>query len=331
MSGNGQIQKSILLTGAGGVASPFLIEFLMSKGYRVLAADIDPYAIGLYVADKGVVIPRGDCPDFLPSILEICKREEIDLIVPLVDEELVSSVELQNSGIHVMLPQKDFIITCLDKYRLMKELEEANIPVPKTKLLHEEIRDMTFPLIVKPRTGRGSRGVHIIENKDELKHYIEDNADILDKIIIQEYVEGPEYTVSVVVWKDGVVEAVVPKEIISKRGVTRMAVTRKNDLIDDVCRKIQEKLVANGPFNVQLRLNSQGVPFVFEINPRFSTSITLTIAAGIDEISGLIARAFGDVSYQFGNWNEGKVLLRRTVDQFIDEDDFKAIKLERNE
>ena len=98
---------------------------------------------------------------------------------------------------------------------------------------------------------------------------------------------------SVVVWRDGIVRAVVPKEIIDKRGITRLAVTRKNDAIDRLCRNIQERLRADGPFNVQLRLDANGTPLPFEINPRFSTTVTLTQAAGVDELGSLVDMALG--------------------------------------
>jgi carbamoyl-phosphate synthase large subunit len=122
------------------------------------------------------------------------------------------------------------------------------------------------------------------------------------------------------------VQAVVPKEIISKVGVTRIAVTRRNVKIDAICRRIQKKLKANGPFNVQLVLDTQtNEPYPFEINPRFSTSTTLTLAGGIDELGGLVTQAiFGSKSFQFpDSWEEGVVLIRGTLDSFIDEKTYK--------
>ena len=47
----------------------------------------------------------------------------------------------------------------------------------------------------------------------------------------------------------------VPKEIIVKRGITRLAVTRRHASIDALCRRLQAALRADGPFNVQLRLH----------------------------------------------------------------------------
>ena len=91
-----------------------------------------------------------------------------------------------------------------------------------------------------------------------------------------------------------------------------------------MCTKIQHKFNADGPFNVQLALDSKGDPYVFEINPRFSTSITLTQASGVDELGGILARAvLGLKDYRFGGWTDGVVLVRQITDQFITEREFR--------
>lgn len=319
---------TVLITGAGGATVPALIESLRKKKYRVIGADMDPSAIGLYVADKGYVIPGGMSPDFLPSIRDICGKESVRAIVPLVDEELVSSFELEQDGIIVLLPKHEFVTMCLDKLVLMKRLNAIGIAVPETKLVAEGCTGIRFPVIVKPRRGRGSRGVGIVDSEESLNTFINVSPYAPNELLIQEYIEGAEYTVSVVVWRDGEVQAVVPKEIISKRGITKIAITRRNPKIESLCIKIQEQLKADGPFNVQLRFDaSSGEPFIFEINPRFSTSISLTIASGIDELGGLLSQAlYGKSSVKFGNWQPGIVMMRKTVDEFMNESDFHYLK-----
>jgi len=311
-------QIKVLLTGAGGVAVPGLIESLHARGYFIVATDIDPYAAGLYLADKGYVIPRADAREFLPAIRGVCRKEHVDVIVPLVDEELIQVLDLEAEGTTVLLPRKEFVTTCLDKYRLMERLKGHGIRVPGTTLLPDHEIHPSYPAIIKPRRGRGSRDVCRLEDRDDLLRYLSSHPSLPDQLIVQEFIEGVEFTVSVVVWRDGEVQAVVPKEILSKKGVTRMAVTRRNARIEETCHRIQHSLRADGPFNVQLMLDGHtGEPFIFEINPRFSTTISLTMAAGIDELHGLISQALGGrEAYHFTEWTEGLVLFRRTLDEF---------------
>ncbi len=315
-----------MLTGAGGAALPGLIKGLRNDGYRVLAADMDKYAIGLFIADTGFIIPPGKSPNFLPTLRRICRQEKVNVVVPLVDEELMATSKLEDEGIIVMLPRQEFVALCLDKFSLMQQLGKFNINVPYTRLASEGPDQMRFPIVVKPRTGRGSRGLGIIESNEMLHSYLRNSPYSEDELILQENIQGPEFTVSVVAWRDGKVQAVVPKEVISKKGITHLAVTRQNNKIDQLCREIQVCLQADGPFNVQLRVDEDtGEPVPFEINPRFSTTISLTTAAGIDELGGLVKQAVnGRNCYNFGEWREGVVLVRQTLDEFIDESDFNS-------
>lgn len=315
-------KKTVFITGAGGVAIPGLIKRLKQNGFKVLAGDMDSLSVGLYLADKGFIIPKGQSPEFLQTIRKICHDEKVDAVIPLVDEELLSVIELEKENIPIILPRKKFIALCLDKYHLMKKLAEYNIPVPKTKLAIEGCKDLTFPIIAKPRVGRGSRGVKILNSEKEFNSYIEEISQP-KTILLQDYIEGKEYTVSSIVWRDAQVQGIVPKEIIQKHGVTKMAVTRRNANIEKVCLDIQKKLRADGPFNVQLKLNDNGEPFIFEINPRFSTSISLTIASGIDELNIILDQVLnGQIKTDPIEWKEGIVLLRQTLDEFITEDEF---------
>lgn len=310
-------EHTILVTGADGAAVPDLLFRLRSRWRRVLACDCDPLVRDFYPGEEADVrtVPRGESLDYLPSLRQLCEIEEIQAIVPLVDEELESVLELERRGIVVLCPRPDFVRTCLDKWECMKNLKTIGITVPDT-FLRADVMLFSAPigrdLVVKPRRGHGSRDVRIVRkgtSDAELRSLPLDT-------LIQEYVDGTEYTVSVVCWRDDQVRAVVPKRIISKQGVTRLAITERNEEIDRTCRKIAEALKPGGPFNVQGRMNAKGKFCVFEINPRFSGTVNLTIGAGCDEVSGLLELALmGTVdNRRFAPWQEGVRLVRRYCD-----------------
>lgn len=321
-------KPTILLTGAGGAALPYLIKSLRNHGYRVLAADMDPFAAGLFLADKGLIIPKADDEQFLPVIKKICSSESVDIIIPLVDEELIPVSSLEGTGVIPLIPRLEFIKTCLDKYDLIQQLKKHNIPVPQTTLAGRGPGDIGYPCIVKPRTGRGSREVELLRTAKDFKDWSLRTGDRANNYILQEYISGTEFTVSVIAWRDGVCQVVVPKEIISKKGITRLAVTRHHLRIEEYCRKIQDRLRGDGPFNVQLRCDGEtGQPLLFEINPRYSTTVSLTIMAGIEEVHGLIQQALkGTPAYQFGSWKEGVVLMRHNEDFSVSSEQFEKMQ-----
>lgn len=323
MSSSGLKGKTVLITGAGGPAIAGMISVLRNWGCRIVAIDMLPRSPGFYLADCAHVVPPGNAQEFLPALQRICRDEKVDALVSVVDEELPHVLRLEEMGVAVIQPRLSFVEFCLDKLRCMRELRHAGINAPETWPLMELPLDVHYPLFVKPRVGRGSRGCRKVDSPAELEAFVASCGYTREQLLAQTFIPGTEFTVSVIVWRDGEVQAVVPKQIISKIGVTKLAVTRRNQKIHDLCVAIQQYFKADGPFNVQLALDSSGEPFPFEINPRFSTSITLTQAAGADELGGLLSQALlGRPSFSFGNWQDGVVLVRHTMDQFIPEAEF---------
>ncbi|GAB3724222.1 ATP-grasp domain-containing protein [Nocardiopsis oceani] len=313
----------ILVTAAGAEGTAGKILRLRDAGYRVVAVDIDPGAAGLYLADQAYVVPHGQSPDFAPEILRICSLERIRAIVPLVDEELVTVWNLAGHGVQIMLPRAEVVARCLDKLVLMEVLQEGGVTVPKTRLAACGHDDMVFPLIVKPRWGRGGRGVFVAHDEAELVLALDRVGDEPGRVIVQEYVRGPEYSASVVVWRDRRVQAVVPKEVVLKEGSSRYAISRHHPEVTEVCVKTAHVLDADGPLNVQMCTDSSGTPYVFEVNPRFSGSSALTAAEGVDEIGGLLKQVLRDGrSTLHDTWREGVAMVRHSAETFVDEHAF---------
>ena len=319
-------RRTILLTGGGGPAISGMISVLRSRDYRIIVVDMLPRSSGFYLADKAFVVPPGGSPEFLAELKRICLKEHVNAVVSVVDEELPHVARLEDAGIAVIQPRPDFVNLCLDKLSCMTELRKAGINAPETWAVTSIPENVEYPLFIKPRVGRGSRGCGRVNSSVELAAFVANSSYAPAELLAQRFISGTEFTVSVVAWRDGELQAVVPKQIVSKVGVTKLAITRKNEKIEALCAQIQKRFKADGPFNVQLVLDDAGEPYVFEINPRFSTSITLTNAAGVDELSGLISQALdGRASFQFPDWKEGVVLVRHTMDQFISEARFNEL------
>jgi len=286
----------VLLSGAGGSGSIEMIRTLKETGhYRIVAVDASPYAFGLKLADAGYVVPMATATEFKPAIETIIAQEKPGYLIPLVDEEILACHDIAaRSGVKVIAPTPEFCRLSLDKWLTWQALRTAGIATPSTWLGTENLDRIKYPAVIKPRWGRGSRGVAYLHRAEELKKYLGNAPEEPQNYVIQSLIEGKEYTVSAVVGLDGAILAVVPKEIITKRGITLVGVTRRAPTIEALCRQIQERLQANGPFNVQLVDDDSGQPHVIEINPRYSTTVALTIAAGVHEVDIVIRHAQGE-------------------------------------
>jgi carbamoyl-phosphate synthase large subunit len=316
----------VLVTAVGGSGAVDVARSLHESGrYRVVAADVSEYAAGFAFADATYVVPMGEDPAFEGAAREILRRERPDFVVTSVDEEIpVFHRLVAEEGGHtrVLTPTPEFCRLAHDKWECTRALAGAGVPVPRTYLAGD-VADDVYPAVVKPRTGRGSRGVAYPASAAELAEYLETAPGSPSDFIVQERIFGTEFTVSAVVGLGGPLLAVVPKEVLVKKGITHSAVTRAVPAIDDVCRAIQEQLRADGPFNVQLMLSPDGVPYVFEVNPRFSTTVSLTMGAGVDEVDAIMRHAQGRDP---GNlvFQPDLIMLRHYAQQFVPESRWRA-------
>ncbi|MEY4547273.1 MAG: hypothetical protein RL685_3468 [Pseudomonadota bacterium] len=287
------------MTGAGGAGTIEVIRSLKrQERYHIAVADAGAHAFGYSIADRAYRIPLGAADGFASAFADLIRREQPDFVIPLVDEEIPKVHALVQEHFRgqtrVLGPTLDFCRLALDKWRMACAMTAANLSTALSALASDVPGRFPFPAIVKPRSGRGSRGVAVVRDRVELTAYLSAASLPASEYILQERLLGREFTTSVIVGLDGELLGVVPKEAVDKRGITQVGVTRSVSAIDELCANIQSRLKANGPFNVQLVLGADGVPRVFEINPRYSTTVALTLAAGIDEVDVVMRQALGE-------------------------------------
>lgn len=295
MTGVPTAPTGVVITAAGGAGTIEIIRSLAALGgYRVVAVDASRHAGGFAFAHASYVVPVASAPEYVAAMDAVIHREQPEFVVPLVDEEIAVLHRLltRRQRCRVLAPVVEFCEMANDKWHTFLALQSAGLPTARTWLAGDA-GAATFPAIIKPRFGRGSRGIARLADPAELSTYLGRADAPADGFVIQEQVIGREYTVSVVVALGGPTLAVVPKEVVVKRGITEVGVTRIAPRLDAVCRLIQDRLHADGPFNVQFIVDGEGAPRVIEINPRYSTTVALTIAAGLNEVDVVIRQACG--------------------------------------
>lgn len=290
-------RTGVLITAVGGSGSTELVKSLHDTGdYRIIALDASTYAAAYQYADARYTVPMSADPGYEDAVRAIVRRERPEFIVPCVDEEILLfhriAAEECGGRIRVLAPVAAFCELAMDKWAATRGMRDAGIPAPRTWLAGDA-EGCVYPAIIKPRVGRGSRGLAFLESAGDLAAYLAEASEPADRYIVQERIFGREFTVSVVVALGGPELAVVPKEVVIKKGITHVGVTRVVPVIERMCRDIQQRMRADGPFNVQLILAEDGVPYVIEINPRYSTTVALTIGAGINEVDVVMRRALG--------------------------------------
>lgn len=284
----------VLFTGAGGAGTQALWE-LMSNRYDVHFCDADPRRISPVVPDSHAhAVPMGADPSFLDAVVRLSGDIGIDVLVPGVDEELETlarhRADLEPTA--VLLPTVEFVGTMLDKFDFVDFLVRAGIPVPRTALLGDSDGWDRFPAIVKPRRGRGSRGISVAADARALDGIRYRHAIDADAYVVQELIRGDEYSVQVMVNGSGALRAVYPAHVLAKRGITISAIGTPHPGVLALCKQIHAASPTPGCYNVQGIVDEHGAFIPFEVNPRVSTTLCLAVAAGLDPI----ALCFDDVT-----------------------------------
>lgn len=314
-------KDKVLITGIGGASlgTEILKSLLLADRYKIYGCDISKFAYGHYqkgFIDTFVV----DSENYISSILKICKKSDIDFIIPggekptlLINE---SREIFKENGIQLVINSHEIIKTFTNKYLGFKKLEELGFKIPLTRNITDKnfnelyniLDDMNFPCIVKPVTGTGgSVDTFIAGNKKEAILYIEYLKNNNKDIIVQEYIseKDGEFTVGVVSLPNRkIISSIAMKRIFG----AKLSVRSENNygiissgysqgLIDEfpeIC-KVSENIAmaikSEGPINIQGRAKD-GDFIPFEINPRFSASTYLRALAGINEIDMYLQHFF---------------------------------------
>jgi carbamoyl-phosphate synthase large subunit len=320
------------ITGVGGPAGVVTAKALFeTKKFHLIGMDANPLSAGFKFTHKRYIIPFARDSSFIKRIMDISLKEKIDLIIPTVDEELLplstENEKFDQIGVKIAVSSPETLINCLDKYNLYKKLQEFYIPSPTTYLLKDAmVETINFPVIVKPRMGRGSRDIIVCQNYKELKFILNTKRDG-ENLIVQEYLEGSEFTVDTLsdLCGKGIV-AVPRKRIETKGGVSWRGAVVKNEQLAKVAIKAVQTLGIIGPSCVQLKLSNNVTPKVIEVNPRIGGTTSLTVKAGVN-IPLLTVKTFLGEKIKRDEVSYRPILLARYFeDVYFNPEDFSILK-----
>lgn len=275
-------------------------------GGKVIVTDVNPLSPTVYIADRSYQVPISTDPSYVDALIAICRAEHIGLLVPTIDDELTCLAEaearLRAEGVRVAVSPAASTRACNDKYETARLLETRGVVAARTWLPQAVPTPAPFPLFIKPRTGRGGVGAFAVRSQRELDFFLDYVADP----VLQPFLDGPEFTIDVLADFDGGVLSVVPRERrVIRAGVVDRGRTVRDANLMALGMQCASAIRAVGAINIQCRV-VDGVATVFEINPRFSGGIPLTIAAGADFPRMLVELARGRrVTPQIGRFQEG--------------------------
>ena len=288
---------NILVSCAGGPAAVGVIksiqDFDTQGEHKIVAIDCDKLSVGFHLADVSYTVPFSVEDDFWKEVLKIIRKEEIDVIVPTGDADIVhfarNSIMLRKIGVTNFMSTYKTIITCQDKLSFYYEMVDKGLEdlLPKTS---DVARDIDFPKLCKPRRGSGSRGIDLWETKKDIKDFpLAENLHYSSDYIYQEYLPGTEYTIDVFCDLYGKVLSVIPRERLqTKAGISSKGRIIRDERIENSCIKLCKALRIRGPVCIQMKEDVSGEPKFIEINPRLGGGTYFTTLAGVNFMKMMI-------------------------------------------
>jgi carbamoyl-phosphate synthase large subunit len=311
---------NVLITSASRKVSlvrAFQSALARHGGGDVIAVDTNPCSPALYVADRHFLVGPSVEPRFIEQLMELCRQEQVRLVIPTRDEELVLFAKvrerMEQAGVHVMVPATETVRLCRDKRAFVEFCREHQFATPRTYQA-DEWRNAAFPLFIKLRFGKGGKEARLVRNESQLAENVADP----DEWIIQEYIDEPEYTVDLFADFDGRVISVVPR--------LRQLVVAGESYVSRTCMepglmrestRLARELHLLGHNTIQCFWKDGKAKFI-EVNPRFGGGAALSIAAGVDTPAMMLRLIDGEkLPESNGGFEPGLVMLRFTDDIFL--------------
>lgn len=254
---------------------------VLNRDLKIYGADMAGTAPALAYCDFVRKVVAMKDPSYIENLLTICSKDQIDLLIPTIDTDLLVLSEnrdrFEEIGTKVLISAPDMIRICRDKNHTSRFFVDCGLQAP---LPVNDWRQYEggYPAFIKPKDGSSSINAYKVENAEELELY----AGQIKDYVVQPFVEGTEYTIDIFCDWQGEPISIVPRERVQVRAgeVLKTRITMDDRMIREakaLCRAFRPY----GPMTVQLIRDSEsGTDYYIEINPRFGGGAPLSMKAG---------------------------------------------------
>lgn len=307
---------NVLVSGVAGDIGFGVGRILKDWGFfdRIYGIDISDDHPASIIFDEVDVAPKANDCNYINWLMDYILKNQITIFVPTSESEIKvisSSIDSISSICKVLVNSYFVTEICLDKYKTLQFLDKNGVPVPQNGLVGTGPQPSSFPIIVKPRSSQGSKGIQKITNKNLFQK-------IPINYVWQEYLssEEEEYTCFVYAGTNCYPRTLILKRVL-RGGYTEKGIVVHDDIIQDYILTITQKFnVSRCLLNIQLRLTDDG-PRVFEINPRLSSTLVFRDKLGFSDLRWWISEQLGQKLAPYEQVPAGIKIYRGNTEYFL--------------
>ena len=342
---------TVLLSACGSPTMPGQLKCFRENGernIRIIGVDMAEDPTTRFFVDEFYKVPAATDENYCDVVLEICKKEKVDIYFPNVSAE-VSAVakrksEFEKIGTIISLSNQESVEIANNKLTTYQILEKAGIPVPEYYPVRS-VEDFICgckklgypenPVCLKIVSGSGSRGVRIIDSgKSRYQIFAHEKPnsfytsyedmltvlsepDQIDEMLLTGYLPGNEYTVDLLAENGKVLYMVGRENVESLMSIAQRSVLSPNEHAYGVCEKIVEHLKMTGNVGFDFIKDENGVPVLMDINPRITATVSVIAAGGVNLPYLRVKQLLGEVLPEV-NVNYGVSMKRRYLETYCD-------------
>ena len=342
---------TIMMSASGSQFAPGIINCFKNNGEReitVIGGDMSSDPTNKYLVDRFCRVPSATDPEYIDVILDVCKREKVDVFVPQMSAELPIILDnidrFDSAGIKVSITRNKNLKIANNKLRLFDFMKENGIPVSEYSIINSiddfdrAISDVGYPqkpVCIKITESSGARGVRVIDasksryhifayekpdsffiSYDDMKKTLEE-AEEFPELMVMEYLPGDEYDVDLVADNGKILYMAGRRNPVMVMSITQESILEKNEEAYHIAELVVKKLRLDGNIGIDFKFADDGSCRLLEINPRIDAPVSIFAAGGLNlpylQIKHLLGEKLPNIDIKYGTR-----LKRRYSEMFTD-------------
>lgn len=275
-----------MVTGVAGDIGQAIGTILREADFvaATVGADMRTDHPGSVFFDTCITLPSARDATYVDRLSAALDHHRIDVLIPTSEAEIVTLqdqtlVARLPAGLRILRANHHAVSVGLDKLATAQMLENHGLGAPWTRRCGDGMPP-ELPCIIKPRRGQGGKDVAILHNQADVEAAISDRPeDIFQQLLLP---GDQEYTCALFRSASGTFRYLVLHRILENGVSVSGSVVDPTPFLP-LLKGIAEALNLVGAINVQCRMTSEG-PKVFEINPRFSSTVEMRHRMGYQDV-----------------------------------------------
>lgn len=329
---------TVLVSACGAQFMPGLADCLKQNGernIRIIGTDMQIDETVLQMVDKLYQVPRASDPDYVDCLLEVCKKEKVDVVMPFMSAELIPLIdrkqEFEDIGVKVSVSDRNSVEIANNKYRFYAFLKEQGLDVPKfarigsASDLVPACEACGYPdnaVCIKATELSGSRGIRIIKpgvsrfdllfgekpnsfftTMEELQMTLNER-DTMPEMMAMEYLPGEEGSVDLIAENGRILYMAYRESNVNLHSIPQAATLTENKEAYEIAEKVIGALGLTGNADLDFKYDADGHPVLMEINPRIAATMQIFKVGGLNlpylRIKQLLGEPLPDVEIKYG-------------------------------